>query len=90
MSNIKSSKKHAIKSQKLRMINASRKTMIRTLIKKVNSAIFIKDKVLSQQLWVQLQSILDKFSRKGLIHKNKAARYKSKFYFKIKSLPESY
>lgn len=86
MSNIKSNQKYAIKSQKFKKINSSRKTILRRLIKKISVAIAQDNKELAMAIWLKLQSNLDKFSRKGLIHKNKAARYKSRFYLKIKSL----
>ncbi|QCI27112.1 30S ribosomal protein S20 [Buchnera aphidicola] len=86
MSNIKSSKKYAIKSQKLKKINSSRRTILRRLMKKISIAINEKNKILVKNIWLKLQSNLDKFAQKGLIHKNTAARYKSKFYLKIKNL----
>lgn len=86
LTNIKSAKKNVIKDKKLKKINSSRKTMLRRLIKKVYAAIIEKNKILAQNIWKQLQCILDRFSRKGLIHKNKAARHKSRLYLKIQKL----
>ncbi|WP_343128283.1 30S ribosomal protein S20 [Buchnera aphidicola (Takecallis taiwana)] len=88
MSNIKSSQKHAIQSKKFNKINSIRKTILRRLIKKFLDSIIQKNKIVAHTIWSKLQSNLDKFAQKGLIHKNKAARYKSRFHLKIKSLVE--
>ncbi|CAL4319322.1 30S ribosomal protein S20 [Buchnera aphidicola] len=86
MSNIKSSQKHAIKSKKRRNHNFSRKSMLRTFMKKFSSLINTGDLVKIKNLFHKLQSLLDRFSRKGLIHKNKASRHKSRLFLKIKHL----
>ncbi|CAL4319208.1 30S ribosomal protein S20 [Buchnera aphidicola] len=87
MSNIKSSKKHAIQSKKNNQFNKSRKSLLRTLIKKVDIAIIQKNKILAQESWKILQPILDRFATKKIIHKNKASRCKSRLYLKIKKIP---
>ncbi|QNS01879.1 MAG: 30S ribosomal protein S20 [Buchnera aphidicola (Pentalonia nigronervosa)] len=86
MANIKSSKKHAFVSEKRRMQNASRRSMVRTFIKKVCMLIDSKKKELAQDAFKKMQSVIDKHVSKGLIHKNKAARYKSNLSLKISRL----
>ncbi|CAL4319163.1 30S ribosomal protein S20 [Buchnera aphidicola (Pterocallis alni)] len=86
MSNIKSSMKHALKSKKLRIFNNSRKSMMRTFIKKVYFSIQKNDKIQAQNNWINLQSVLDRLVSKNIIHKNKSSRYKSRLYFKIKRM----
>ncbi|MCV2525448.1 MAG: 30S ribosomal protein S20 [Candidatus Lightella neohaematopini] len=86
MVNIKSKKKHIIKSKKNRIVNISIKSMIRTFIKKTNKAIIDNDKIIAKKLYLSLQSILDRQAKKGVIHKNKAARYKSSISRKINNL----
>ncbi|WP_343182616.1 30S ribosomal protein S20 [Buchnera aphidicola] len=86
MSNIKSAKKQSIKSKKLKKNNSICKTILKTLIKKMSYSIINKDKLLALQIWPILQSKLDRFSRKRIIHRNKAARYKSRFFLRLKSL----
>ncbi|CAL4042293.1 30S ribosomal protein S20 [Buchnera aphidicola (Takecallis arundicolens)] len=86
MSNIKSSQKYAIQAKKFNKINSIRKTILRRLMKKFSEAIIQKNKPVAHEVWLKLQSNLDKFAQKGLIHKNKAARYKSRCYLKIKIL----
>ncbi|AAO26874.1 30S ribosomal protein S20 [Buchnera aphidicola str. Bp (Baizongia pistaciae)] len=86
MANIKSSKKDSIKSRKKKKLNASKKSMIKTLIKKVKIAILSGDKLKSELAFSKIQPILDRYSAKGLIHKNKAARHKSNLKCKINAL----
>ncbi|WP_343153855.1 30S ribosomal protein S20 [Buchnera aphidicola (Mindarus keteleerifoliae)] len=86
MANLKSSKKDAIVSKKRRLLNMSKRSMIRTFIKKVRIAIFSKKKEKIIFSFRKMQSIVDKYSKKGLIHKNKAARLKSRINNKIKKI----
>ena len=78
MANIKSAKKRAIQAEKARKHNASRRSMTRTFVKKVIAAIAAGDKAAAQTAFDAAQPILDRMATKGLIHKNKAARHKSR------------
>lgn len=86
MANIKSAKKRAIQAEKRRQHNASRKSMMRTYMKKVIAAIASGDKQQAQDAFNQVQPILDRYATKGLIHKNKAARHKKSFNAQIKAM----
>ncbi|MBL6734951.1 MAG: 30S ribosomal protein S20 [Shewanellaceae bacterium] len=86
MANIKSAKKRALQSEKRRQHNASRKSMMRTYMKKLISAIENGNKEAAVEGFAKVQIILDRFATKGLIHKNKAARHKSKFNAQIKAM----
>ena len=86
MANSKSAKKRAITSEKRRQHNASRRSMMRTLLKKVIAAIEAGDKEKATQEFASAIPILDRFASKGLIHKNKAARSKSRLNAKIKAV----
>ncbi|CAL4319824.1 30S ribosomal protein S20 [Buchnera aphidicola] len=86
MANIKSSKKDSITSEKRRQNNASRRSMIRTFIKKVKIAILSKNHKLAQDEFYKMQIIIDQHVSKGLIHKNKAARHKSNLSHQIKNI----
>ena len=86
MANIKSAKKRAIQNEKRRLHNASRKSMMRTYLKKVKVAIEKKDKKVAQDMFKTVQTILDRLARKNIIHKNKAARHKSRLTNQIKDL----
>lgn len=87
MANIKSARKRIIQSKKKNQQNSEKRSIIRTSIKKVNFFIFSKkDKEQAKMEFKNMQSILDNYSRKGIIHKNKASRHKKKLFFKIKSM----
>ncbi len=86
MANIKSAKKRAIQSEKRRQHNASRRSMMRTSTKKVIAAIASGNKEEATAAFVAAQPLLDRMACKGLIHKNKAARVKSRLAAKIKAL----
>ncbi len=60
--------------------------MMRTLFKKVLAAIEAGDKDAATKEFAAAQPILDRFASKGLIHKNKAARSKSRLNAAIKAL----
>ncbi|WP_054672024.1 30S ribosomal protein S20 [Parasalinivibrio latis] len=86
MANIKSAKKRAIQSEKRRQHNASRRSMMRTYIKKTIAAISAGDKEAAQKAFADMQPILDRQATKGLIHKNKAARHKASLAAQIKAM----
>lgn len=86
MANIKSAKKRAIQSEKRRKHNASRRSMMRTFIKKVRVAIATGDKEAAQKAFSDMQPIVDRQASHGLIHKNKAARHKSRLIARIKQM----
>ncbi|AHG21127.1 30S ribosomal protein S20 [Chania multitudinisentens RB-25] len=86
MANIKSAKKRAIQSEKRRKHNASRRSMVRTFIKKVDAAIASGDKAAAQNAFLVMQPLVDRQAAKGLIHKNKAARHKSNLTARINAM----
>lgn len=86
MANKKSAKKRSIQSKKIKKQKSSQRSSIRTFIKKICKAIDLKNKKLAKKLFKDLQKIIDRYSSKRLIHKNKAARQKSKIIKKIKSM----
>lgn len=86
MANIKSAKKRAVTSEKRRKQNASRRSMMRTFVKKVYVAIAAGDKEAAQNAFNEMQPIIDRQAAKGLIHKNKAARHKSNLIAQINKL----
>jgi small subunit ribosomal protein S20 len=86
VANIKSAKKRAIQAENRRQHNASRRSFTRTCIKKVLAAIAAGDKDGAQAALATATPILDRMATKGLIHKNKAARHKSRLSAQIKAL----
>lgn len=86
MANIKSAKKRAKQAVAERAHNMALRSMMRTYLKKTLAAIHAGTVEPAQQAFVEVQKILDRFAHKGLIHKNKAARHKSRLSAKIKAL----
>ncbi|MGK2896871.1 MAG: 30S ribosomal protein S20 [Candidatus Makana argininalis] len=86
MSKIKSSIKRDLQSKKKRKNNISNKSIIKNFLKKIKFYIYKKDKKISKDLFCKFQSIIDRKSTKGLIHKNKASRYKKKIFNRIKNI----
>lgn len=86
MANSKSAKKRAVQSEKRRQHNASRRSMMRTYLKKVIAAIEAGNKEAATKEFAIASPVLDRYASKGLIHANKAARVKSRLNAKIKAL----
>jgi small subunit ribosomal protein S20 len=86
VANIKSSKKRAKQAVVRNARNAAQRSMLRTSVKKVLKAIEANDAAGAQAAFAIAQPILDRFSARGLIHKNKAARHKSRLTARIKAL----
>lgn len=86
MANIKSAKKRAKQTLVRNARNASQRSMLRTAVKKVLKAIEAKDAAGAEAAFAVAQPILDRYSSRGLIHKNKAARHKARLTARIKAL----
>ncbi len=86
MANTKQAKKRARQNEKRRQHNISRISDMRTHIKRTVKVIATKDANAAEVEYKLATSKLDKLANKGLIHKNKAARHKSRLSKKIKAL----
>ena len=86
VANIKSAEKRALQGERLRKHNIGLKSTYRTYIKKVEAEIAAKKKDEALKSFKTLIPVLDKVVSKGIIHENKAARYKSRLNEKIKKL----
>ncbi|MDR2688956.1 MAG: 30S ribosomal protein S20 [Azoarcus sp.] len=89
MANSAQARKRARQMLKQRAHNASLRSTLRTAIKRVRQAIVAGDKVLAQKVFQDSVSIVDRIADKKIIHKNKAARHKSRFSAQIKALSAS-
>ncbi len=78
MPNHKSAEKRVRQSEKRNTVNRSNRSKLRTQIKKIRAAIAGSDQSQSQELLNPTISVIDKAVNKGIIHKNTAARYKSR------------
>lgn len=86
MANIASAKKRARQTVKRRLHNASFRSLMRTEIKKVITAVNTGDKAAATSAYNTAVPIIDRMVNKGLIHKNKAARHKSRLNSQIQAL----
>jgi len=86
MANSKQAAKSAKTSSKARTANVSLRTTLRSAIKKVQKAISAGDAKAAQAAFAEQQSTIDSIADKKIIHKNKAARHKSRLARQIKAL----
>ncbi len=86
MANSPQARKRARQSEKRRQHNTSLKSMMRTYIKRVINALEDKQAEKAKEAFTVAIPVLDKMANKGLIHKNKAARTKSRLNAQIKAL----
>jgi small subunit ribosomal protein S20 len=86
LANIKSAKKRAKQSEVRRARNASARSMVRTTVKKVIKAIDANDQTAAAAALQAAAPVLDRYAARGLIHKNKAARHKSRLTARIKAM----
>ncbi len=86
MANIKSAKKRAKQAVVRNARNSSQRSMLRTSVKKVLKAIEAGDAAAANEAFATAQPILDRFAARGLIHKNKAARHKSRLTARIRAI----
>lgn len=86
MANSAQARKRARQSLKNRAHNASLRTAFRTAVKKVLKAVEAGDKAIAQETFRQSTKVLDRIADKGVFHKNKSARHKSRLSAKIKAM----
>lgn len=86
MPNIKSAKKRARQSEEKRMHNKHIRSGMRTKVKAVLSAIDNGDKETAIAAYKLAVPALDSSVSKGIMHKNKAARHKSRLNSRINAL----
>ena len=78
MPNHKSAEKRVRQSEKRRLNNRTHRTKVRTYIKKMRAALDSGKADEIQQVLPNAISVIDKSVQKGVLHKNAAARYKSR------------
>lgn len=86
MANSPQARKRARQAIKRREHNISLRSKLRTAIKHVRKAIEAGDKSEAQSVFNQTVSTVDSIADKGIIHKNKAARQKSRLSAAIKAM----
>lgn len=86
MANTAQAKKRAKQSEKHRQHNTGLRSMVRTYLKKVIAAIEGGNKEQAREAFTAAQPVIDRMADKGIIHKNKAARHKSRLSKRISTM----
>jgi small subunit ribosomal protein S20 len=83
---IASGRKRARQNVALNAHNASLRSRFRTVVKNVQKAVLAGDADKAGALFKDAQRVIDSVADKGIFHKNKAARHKSRLAAKVKAL----
>jgi small subunit ribosomal protein S20 len=83
MPNHKSAEKRVRQNEKRRDINRGNRGRLRTGIKKLRAALESGGAGSAQELLPQTVSLIDKAVQKGVLHRNAAARYKSRLTLRV-------
>jgi small subunit ribosomal protein S20 len=86
VANSPQARKRARQSEKRRSHNASLRSLVRTMIKKVDAAVDSRDAEQARAAYADAVPVIDRMADKGIIHKNKAARHKSRLNAQVKAL----
>lgn len=66
--------------------NRAHRSRLRNQMRRLRAAIDSKDKNAAQSLWTPTVSLIDHSIHKGILHRNTAARYKSRLSARLKAL----
>jgi len=86
LANTKSAEKRARQATARRALNVTQRSQVRTSIKQVVTAVQGGAKDKAAEALKAAVPVIDAMARKGIIHKNKAARHKSRLNKRIKAL----
>lgn len=86
MANSAQARKRARQIVKRRAHNASLRSLVRTEIKKVDAAVAGGDYDAAKTAYASAVPVIDRMADKGIIHKNRAARHKSRLNAQVKAL----
>ncbi|EED31549.1 ribosomal protein S20 [gamma proteobacterium NOR5-3] len=86
VANSPQARKRARQSEKRRSHNASLRSLVRTNIKNVLAAVKTGDAEQALAAYTKAVPVIDRMADKGIIHKNKAARHKSRLNAQVKAL----
>ena len=84
-----SGRKRARQNVALNAANTSLRSKYRTSVKNVEKAVLAGDKTKATAAFAIMQSVVDTIADKGIFHKNKAARDKSRLSVKVKALVQA-
>lgn len=86
MANSPQARKRARQAERSRAHNASQRSMVRTYIKRVLAAIETKDYAAASAALTSAVPVIDRMADRGILHKNKAARHKSRLNTHVREL----
>lgn len=86
MPNHKSAEKRVRQNEKRNEVNRKNRSRLRTAVKKLRASLESSNAAESNELLPQTISIIDKMAGKGIIHRNTAARYKSRLTKHVSNL----
>lgn len=86
MANSAQAKKRARQAEKRRQQNAGQRSAMRTAMKTVQKSVAAGDKDSAASAYQAATAAVDKAVSNGLIHKNKAARHKSRLNNQVRAL----
>jgi small subunit ribosomal protein S20 len=86
LANSPQARKRARQAEKRRRQSASQRSMVRTYIKRVNAAIEAKDSEAAASALTAAVPVIDRMAAKGIMHKNKASRHKSRLNAQVRAL----
>jgi small subunit ribosomal protein S20 len=89
LANTPSAEKRARQAEKRRENNVARRSALRTSIKKVVNALAAKNLETARAAYQAAVPLIDRMAQHGIIHKNKAARHKSRLNAHIKALSQA-
>jgi small subunit ribosomal protein S20 len=81
-----SGRKRVRQDVQINAANTSLRSQYRTVVKNVEKAVLTGDKIKATELFAKMQSVVDSVADKGIFHRNKAARDKSRLSAKVKAL----
>ena len=86
MANTSQAKKRVRQAEKRRQNNVGQRSRVRTAIKQAATASQSGDSARATEALKAATPVIDSMARKGIIHKNKAARHKSRLNQRIRAL----
>ncbi len=86
MANTKSAEKAARQAEKHRARNVALRSRMRTAVRDVSTAIVSGDKSAAQATYKTAIPVIDTLVNKRIIHRNKAARHKSRLAARIRAM----
>jgi len=86
MANTKSAQKAVRKIARRTLVNKSRRSAMRTAVRKVEEAIAAKDSKVAAAALHETESLVARAAQKGILHKNTASRKISRLTKRVKAL----